>query len=148
MERLGKIRDRSIGAPELLQNAAPGSVRECGKRSVELAAHILNHTVQYASYQSANATGAQRAPVLHDDFTIVTEASGDLRRYAGIRAEVLVLSGTKSPRYLRAAAERLGQIIPGSRRAILEGVDHYAPLNRADRGHPEVVAKEVLAFFA
>ena len=90
---------------------------------------------------------ADLAPVPHDDFTIVAQASGDPQRYAGIGADVLVLSGTKSPAYLRTASERLAHTIRGSRRAILEGLDHSAPLNGADRGHPEAVARELLPFF-
>src|SRR5206468_12764080 len=35
MELLGKVRDRSVGTPELLQNAASGGVRERGERGIE-----------------------------------------------------------------------------------------------------------------
>src|SRR4029077_7433606 len=47
VELLGKVRDRSVGTPELLQNAAPGSVRERGERGIEAGSDILNHVVQY-----------------------------------------------------------------------------------------------------
>src|SRR5262245_28950216 len=47
LELLGKIRDRSVGTPELLQNAASGGVRERGERGIEAGPRILNHTVQY-----------------------------------------------------------------------------------------------------
>ena len=33
--------------PELLQNTAPGGVRERGKRGIEARPRILNHVVQY-----------------------------------------------------------------------------------------------------
>src|SRR4051794_35012518 len=33
---LGKLRDRSVCTPELLQNAAPGGVRERGERGIEV----------------------------------------------------------------------------------------------------------------
>src|ERR687897_375989 len=48
VELVGKVRDRSVCTPELLQNTASGGVRERGKRGIESAARILNHTVQYA----------------------------------------------------------------------------------------------------
>src|SRR5499426_1067385 len=35
LELVGKIRDRSVGTPELLQNAASGGVRERGERGIE-----------------------------------------------------------------------------------------------------------------
>src|SRR5262249_31857457 len=47
LELVGKIRDRSVGTPELLQNAASGGVRERGERGIEAGRRILNHTVQY-----------------------------------------------------------------------------------------------------
>src|SRR5262249_3108429 len=35
VEPLGKLRDRSVGASELLQNAAPSCVRESGERGIQ-----------------------------------------------------------------------------------------------------------------
>src|SRR5262245_2112142 len=43
----GKIRNRSVGTPELLQDAASGGVRERGERGIEAGPGILNHSVQY-----------------------------------------------------------------------------------------------------
>src|SRR5246500_2110496 len=47
MELSGEVRDRSVGAAELLQHAAPGRVRQRGERSVQVGFVILNHMVQY-----------------------------------------------------------------------------------------------------
>src|SRR5215469_796054 len=47
MELSGEVRDRSVGAAELLQHAAPGRVRQRCERSVEAGFVILNHIVQY-----------------------------------------------------------------------------------------------------
>src|SRR3954470_21031867 len=47
VELVGKLRDRSVCASELLQNAAPRRVRESGERGVELGTLIVNHVVQY-----------------------------------------------------------------------------------------------------
>src|SRR5712691_855699 len=46
VELLGKVRDRSVGSSELLQNATPRGVRERGERSIKSGRHILNHMVQ------------------------------------------------------------------------------------------------------
>ena len=46
-ELLGKVRDRSVGTSELLQNAASGGIRERGERVIEAGLRILNHMVQY-----------------------------------------------------------------------------------------------------
>ena len=48
MELVGKVRDRSVRTPELLQNTASGGVRERGKRGIEAGSRILNHVVQYS----------------------------------------------------------------------------------------------------
>src|SRR5262249_4519017 len=47
VELLGKVRDRSVGTSEPLQNAASGGIRERGERGIEAGPRILNHTVQY-----------------------------------------------------------------------------------------------------
>src|SRR6185295_1904158 len=46
VELLGKVRDRSVGTSQLLQNAASGGIRERGERGIEGGSPILNHTVQ------------------------------------------------------------------------------------------------------
>src|SRR5215469_3188252 len=53
MELSGEVRDRSVGAAELLQHAAPGRVRQRGERSVETGLVILNHMVQYVAERLA-----------------------------------------------------------------------------------------------
>src|SRR3982750_577224 len=57
VELLGKVRDRSVGTPELLQNAASGDVRERGEGGVEAAPGILNHVVQYIHTGGRHARG-------------------------------------------------------------------------------------------
>src|SRR6476469_5994484 len=47
VELVGKVRDRSVGSSELLQNATPRGIRERRERSIESGSHILNHVVQY-----------------------------------------------------------------------------------------------------
>src|SRR5262247_4090022 len=49
VELLGKVRDRSVGTAELLQNTASGGIRECGERGTQAGLLILNHTVQYTT---------------------------------------------------------------------------------------------------
>src|SRR5579863_2269022 len=59
---LSKVRDGSVSMPELLQNAAPGGVRERCERGIEAGCHILNHAVQYMTHGLAACKGrAERA---------------------------------------------------------------------------------------
>ena len=46
VELVGTDRARSVCTPELLQNAAPGGVRERGERGIEAGLILLNHLVQ------------------------------------------------------------------------------------------------------
>jgi hypothetical protein len=57
VEPLGKVRDRSVGTSELLQNAASGGVRERGERGIEAGRRILNHAVQYLTQGLAACKG-------------------------------------------------------------------------------------------
>src|SRR5271163_4741790 len=61
VELLGKVRDRSIGSAELLQNAASGGVRERGERGIEVGPGILNHMVQYVTCGLAACKGRPSA---------------------------------------------------------------------------------------
>src|SRR5262245_57755060 len=50
VELFSKVRNRSVGPPELLQNAASGGIRERGERGIEAGLRILNHVVQYTRH--------------------------------------------------------------------------------------------------
>src|SRR6476619_269730 len=62
VELLGKVRDRGVGTPELLQNAASGGVRERGERDIDAGPEILNHVVQYITLGLAACKGRLSAP--------------------------------------------------------------------------------------
>src|SRR6266536_2779454 len=57
VELLGKVCDRSVCTPELLQNAASSGVRERGERVIEAGPDILNHVVQYITHGLAPCKG-------------------------------------------------------------------------------------------
>jgi hypothetical protein len=64
---------------------------------------------------------------------------------AGMTAEVLLLGGEKSPRFLRAVLEALHGTLPRSQRIELPRMGHEGPLSN---GQPERVAQVLRTFFA
>src|SRR6188768_3088611 len=62
VEFLGKVRDRSVCTPELLQDAASGGVRQSGEGGIEAGSGILNHVVQYITRGLAACKGRLSAP--------------------------------------------------------------------------------------
>ena len=93
-------------------------------------------------------TMRELSSTLHAEFAIVTESSGRLDDYRSIRADVLLMGGSKSPAFLKRALADLARVLPNARRVELEGLDHAASWNSDVRGHPEPVARELRRFFA
>src|SRR4029450_12349380 len=81
LDVFGQSRDRGVGTSELLQNAAPGGVRERGERGIEPSLHILNHTVQYTLHESADASAVvpENKIVPHSS----RERPGDVKKRQG-----------------------------------------------------------------
>jgi len=84
-------------------------------------------------------------PTMHYDVQIVHEMRGKLDRYKGLQSEVLLLGGSKSRSFLKAALDRLDTILPRSKRIEFPGVGHLAADND---GKPEIVASELKRFFS
>lgn len=88
------------------------------------------------------------APTLHYDFQIVTEVAGQENRYAAVKSDVLLLGGSKSPDYLKAALTLLERVIPKVTRVELPDLDHAASWNQDRGGRPAPVAAEILRFLS
>ena len=87
------------------------------------------------------------APTLHYDFQLVIEMDGAMEAFRALRADVLLLGGSKSPAYLKAALDALEKVLPNMRRVEFPGVGHEASGNTDRRGQPELVAQELRRFF-
>jgi pimeloyl-ACP methyl ester carboxylesterase len=64
-----------------------------------------------------------------------------------VTTPVLLLDGTRTRPYLRAAVDTLTRTIPYARRVSLAGTDHGVTQNRKQWGRPERVAPTLLEFF-
>lgn len=98
--------------------------------------------------KDGDVTMRMLAPTLHYDFQLTTEMSDTQERYRAMRAETLLLSGSKSPAYLRGAVDTLEQVLPHARRVEFPGLDHGASGNTDRGGQPVRVAQELRRFFA
>lgn len=102
--------------------------------------------------KSDDITMRMLAPTLHNDFTVVAEMSGNIERFRDVRAEMLLLGGSKSPAYLKAALSALEKAVPHvAHRIEFSGLDHggSSDLSNTNRGgNPERVAQELRRFFA
>lgn len=88
------------------------------------------------------------APTLHYDFQLVAESEGVLESFKAIRAEVLLLGGSKSPAYLKVALDALKKVFPHAKRIEFPGLNHGASGNTNRGGQPDRVAQELRRFFA
>ena len=88
------------------------------------------------------------APTLHYDFALVQETCRLPMPFDQIRADVLLMGGSKSPAYLKAALDRLETLLPSAERVELADCDHAASWNSDRGGRPAAVAAPLRRFFA
>jgi len=91
------------------------------------------------------------APTLHYEGMLLAEMAGTLETFAGVKAEVLLMAGSKGLPFLMPALDDLAGTLPNSLRVEFAGLDHggSADVSKANpKGKPEVVAAELRSFFA
>jgi pimeloyl-ACP methyl ester carboxylesterase len=83
-------------------------------------------------------------PLQRLDGLLVAEMDSSRRCMAGMTAEVLLLGGEKSPRFLREVLDALHRTLPRSQRIELPRMGHGGPTRE---GQPERVAQALRTFF-
>ncbi len=84
-------------------------------------------------------------PTVHFDTRLTMEMAGRLETFGAVRAETLLLSGTRSAVYLIAAVDALSNVLPNCKRIELRGLGHIAADNN---GKPTRVADELRRYFS
>ncbi|MEV6331053.1 alpha/beta hydrolase [Streptomyces sp. NPDC051909] len=84
-------------------------------------------------------------PTMHHDAQLVLGAHELIRASAAVGTDVLLLGGSRSPRYLKDALTALRAAIPRSHRVTLPGVGHLAADNG---GRPDRVARLLDDYFS
>ncbi len=87
------------------------------------------------------------APTLHYDFALVVEMSEMLDTFKTVPAEMLLLGGSQSPAYLKAAVDYLEKILPHVKRVEFSGLGHGGSGNAEWGGQPQRVAQVLQEFF-
>ena len=83
-------------------------------------------------------------PTLHFDLQLISDTAETLETFRGVRADVLLLGGSKSHSVLKLALDALSDTLPHAKRVELQGVGHQAP---TDRGRPERIVPYLRRFF-
>jgi pimeloyl-ACP methyl ester carboxylesterase len=112
---------------------------------VPLTKHMIARDDRNA--QVGDVTMRMLAPTLHYDFQLICESEGPIDRFQDIRADLILLGGTKSPTYLQTSVETLSKVFPRARRVTLRGLGHEASGNVNQWGKPQQVALELRRFF-
>ena len=84
-------------------------------------------------------------PTVHFDTRLVAEMAGRLESFRAVRAETLLLGGSKSAVYLPAALDALATVLPNCKRVEFAGLGHIAADNN---GEPLRVADELRRYFS
>jgi hypothetical protein len=92
------------------------------------------------------------APTVRCEGMLLAEAAGSIDTFAEMPADVLLLGGSKGLPYLKPALDALARTLPRSRRVEFPGLDHGGSSDASSTnpggGKPEIVAREIRAFFA
>ena len=91
---------------------------------------------------------AMLAPLLSNDFRLVVEVGGDVTRYSTIKAEVLLMFGSKTPQFLKDAVADVHAALPAAAVVELPGLDHAAAWNHDRGGDPQALVPALREFFA
>jgi len=86
-------------------------------------------------------------PGIRYDFNAVGGMDGKIQTLATIEQPVLLLSGTRSPAFLRQSVRTLEGVLPRAERVELEGLSHSGPWNASRGGRPALVAEALSRFF-
>jgi len=129
---------------------APPAMRVMPRRLLEaLTSMMLRSEDRKAAPGAVTMSGL--APTLHYEGTLLAEMAGTLDTFAAVKADVLLLGGSKGLRFLRPALDELARALPACRRVEFAGLDHGGPADASKAnpgGRPEVVAAELRPFFA
>jgi pimeloyl-ACP methyl ester carboxylesterase len=111
-----------------------------------ITAHFLNAAIkaQQKGIKEDDVPLKDLIPTFHYDSIIVSDAKNIINESKNLRAEVLLLGGSTSQRFLKMALDELNAALPNAKRFEFKGLGHTAASNG---GKPGIVANELRKFF-
>jgi pimeloyl-ACP methyl ester carboxylesterase len=88
---------------------------------------------------------AELVPTMSADMQLIEQLADTTKDYAIVEADVLLLTGSRSPAYFGRSLDELAAVLPRSSRVTFPKLDHSGP---TDDGGPAEVAQSLRAFFA
>ena len=87
-------------------------------------------------------------PGIRYDFDVVSGMDGKMDTFATTNKPILLLSGSKSPAFLRQSIRKLEDVLPRTQHIEFAGLSHSGSWNKRRGGRPELVAGALRGFFA
>ena len=141
----GKLASAMVTAL-LVAETAPPLLRALPKPVARLLASAVLHLDDWRGGPYPKLRGL--LPGIRYDFNVVGGMDGKMDFLASIDTPMLLVSGTKSPTYLRQSIRKLAGILPQAQHTELDGLDHSGSWNGSRGGNPMVVAAALQEFFA
>lgn len=118
-----------------------------------LLAALTNAALKSEDRKAADGDATMRtlAPTLHFEGRLLAEMTGTLQSFSTVRADVLLMAGSKGLRLFKPGLDALERVLPRARRVEFPGLDHggSSDTSKTNRGgRPAVVATELRRFFA
>jgi pimeloyl-ACP methyl ester carboxylesterase len=108
---------------------------------------LVGHLLKADARTKRDGSGIKLAdlvPTMRYDARAVAQSTGPLDRFRAVTCDVLLLGGTRSASYLKAALDGLEPVLPHVRRITFPRVGHLAAENQ---GRPDAVAAARRVFF-
>jgi pimeloyl-ACP methyl ester carboxylesterase len=143
----GKVASALITAMKETQMGPP-LFNVIPRRLLEVLTNMAMKSEDKKANKGHGVTMRMLAPTLHYDFQLVVDIAEKLESFRDIRAEVLLLGGSKCPAYFKIALDALERVLPYVTRIEFPGLGHGSSGNANRGGKPERVAQELRRFFA
>jgi len=147
--REGRVADALVTSLKVTRIGGP--MMDLLPRSLVVRMTLKAMAAEDARAHPGDVTMRRLAPTFHYDARLILSAAGKAQTLRAVRVPVLLLGGTRSPRWLRSALDSAARVLPNAQRVVFPGLNHggatnVSMMNRT--GKPALIAKELKRFLA